>query len=79
MEMNLAIRGIDARIAHGDTFHSDRHPDLKADHVLANPPFIDSDWRGEVLKHDKRWVFGTPPEGKAHYSWVQHWGSSLRW
>jgi type I restriction enzyme M protein len=48
-KMNLAIRGIDARIAHGDAFHNDQHPDLKADYVLANPPFNDSDWRGELL------------------------------
>ncbi len=59
-KMNLAIRGIDAQIAHGDTFHNDKHPDLKADYVLANPPFNDSDWRGELLKDDKRWA------------WVQH-------
>src|SRR3984957_8585189 len=57
-KMNLAIRGIDAQIAHGDTFHNDRDPDLKADYVLANPPFNDSDWRGELLKDDKRWVYG---------------------
>ena len=48
--MNLAIRGIDAHIAHGDTFHNDLHPDLKADYVLANPPFNDSDWGGELLQ-----------------------------
>jgi hypothetical protein len=60
-KMNLAIRGIDAQIGHGDTFHNDRHPDLKADYVLANPPFNDSDWRGELLKDDKRWVYGVPP------------------
>jgi type I restriction enzyme M protein len=54
--MNLAIRGIDAAIAHGDSFHNDRHPDLKADYVLANPPFNDSDWRGELLRDDKRWA-----------------------
>ncbi len=71
-KMNLAIRGIDAQIAHGDTFHNDRHPDLKADYVLANPPFNDSDWRGELLKDDKRWVYGTPPAGNANYAWVQH-------
>ena len=71
-KMNLAIRGIDAQIAHGDTFHNDRHPDLKADYVLANPPFNDSDWRGELLKDDKRWVFSTPPAGNANYAWVQH-------
>jgi type I restriction enzyme M protein len=71
-KMNLAIRGIDAQIAHGDTFHNDRHPDLKADYVLANPPFNDSDWRGELLKDDKRWVYGAPPAGNANYAWVQH-------
>jgi type I restriction enzyme M protein len=71
-KMNLAIRGIDAQIAHGDTFHADAHPDLKADYVLANPPFNDSDWRGELLKDDMRWVYGTPPAGNANYAWVQH-------
>ncbi len=71
-KMNLAIRGIDAQIAHGDTFHADRHPDLKADWVLANPPFNDSDWRGELLKDDKRWVYGVPPAGNANFAWVQH-------
>ncbi len=70
--MNLAIRGIDAQIAHGDTFHNDRHPDLKADWVLANPPFNDSDWRGELLKDDQRWAYGTPPAGNANFAWVQH-------
>jgi type I restriction enzyme M protein len=71
-KMNLAIRGIDAQIAHGDTFHNDRHPDLKADYVLANPPFNDSDWRGELLKEDKRWMYGVPPAGNANFAWVQH-------
>jgi type I restriction enzyme M protein len=71
-KMNLAIRGIDGQIAHGDTFHNDKHPDLKADYVLANPPFNDSDWRGELLKDDKRWVYGVPPAGNANYAWVQH-------
>ena len=71
-KMNLAIRGIDAQIAHGDTFHKDQHPDLKADYVLANPPFNDSDWRGDLLKDDPRWVFGVPPAGNANYAWVQH-------
>jgi len=73
-KMNLAIRGIDANLSDGsaDTFHNDRHPDLKADYVLANPPFNDSDWRGELLKDDKRWVYGTPPAGNANYAWVQH-------
>ena len=70
--MNLAIRGIDAQIAHGDTFHNDRHPDLKADWVLANPPFNDSDWRGELLKGDKRWAYGEPPASNANFAWVQH-------
>jgi len=71
-KMNLAIRGIDAQIGHGDSFHNDRHPDLKADYVLANPPFNDSDWRGELLKDDKRWTYGVPPAGNANYAWVQH-------
>ena len=71
-KMNLAIRGIDGQIAHGDTFHNDAFPDLKADYVLANPPFNDSDWRGELLKEDKRWVYGTPPPGNANFAWVQH-------
>src|SRR3984893_2959068 len=71
-KMNLAIRGIDAQIAHGDSFHNDRHPDLKADYVLANPPFNDSDWRGDLLKDDKRWVYGTPPASNANFAWVQH-------
>ncbi len=71
-KMNLAIRGIDAQIAHGDSFHNDRHPDLKADYVLANPPFNDSDWRGDLLKDDKRWVYGVPPAGNANFAWVQH-------
>jgi type I restriction enzyme M protein len=70
-KMNLAIRGIDAQIAHGDSFHNDRFPDLKADYVLANPPFNDSDWRGELLKGDKRWVYGQPPAGNANFAWVQ--------
>jgi type I restriction enzyme M protein len=71
-KMNLAIRGIDAQIAHGDTFHKDGHPDLKAEYVLANPPFNDSDWRGDLLKDDKRWTYGVPPPGNANYAWVQH-------
>jgi len=71
-KMNLAVRGIDAHIAHGDTFHNDQNPDLKADYVLANPPFNDSDWRGDLLKNDKRWVYGLPPAGNANFAWVQH-------
>lgn len=71
-KMNLAIRGVDANIGHGDTFHADRHPDLKADYVLANPPFNDSDWRGELLRDDKRWAYGVPPTANANFAWVQH-------
>jgi type I restriction enzyme M protein len=70
--MNLAIRGIDAQVAHGDTFHNDRHPDLRADFILANPQFNDSDWRGELLREDKRWQYGAPPAGNANFAWVQH-------
>ncbi len=73
-KMNLAIRGIDSNLGteHADSFHRDLHPDLKADYVLANPPFNDSDWRGELLKEDKRWKYGTPPAGNANFAWVQH-------
>jgi len=73
-KMNLAIRGIDGNLGaeHADSFHHDLHPDLKADYVLANPPFNDSDWRGDLLKDDKRWKYGKPPAGNANYAWVQH-------
>ncbi len=71
-KMNLAIRGIDGDIRHGDSFHNDQHPDLKADYVLANPPFNDSDWRGNLLKEDKRWQYGVPPANNANFAWVQH-------
>ncbi len=54
-----------------------RHPDLKADYVLANPPFNDSDWRGELLKDDRRWTYGVPPVGNANFAWVQHFISHL--
>lgn len=72
--MNLAIRGIDGNLGneHADSFHRDLHPDLKADFVLANPPFNDSDWRGELLKDDKRWKYGVPPPSNANFAWVQH-------
>lgn len=70
--MNLAIRGIDAQLELGDTFLNDRHPDLKADFVLANPPFNVSDWSGEQLRDDIRWKYGVPPEGNANYAWLQH-------
>lgn len=71
-KMNLAIRGIDGKITHGDTFHNNQHPDLKADFILANPPFNISDWRGELLKDDKRWKYGVPPPGNANYAWIEH-------
>jgi type I restriction enzyme M protein len=70
--MNLAIRGIEGKIAHGDSFANDRHPDLKADFILANPPFNVSDWGGERLADDQRWRYGTPPKGNANFAWVQH-------
>ena len=69
---NLAIRGIEGQIAHGDSFHNDRHPDLRADFILANPPFNVSDWGGERLTDDKRWQHGVPPKGNANFAWVQH-------
>ena len=62
--MNLAIRGIDGQIAHGDSFHNDRHPDLRADHILANPPFNVSDWGGERLPDDQRWQLRRPAQGQ---------------
>ena len=71
-KMNLAIRAIEGQIAHGDSFHNDRHPDLKADFILANPPFNVSDWGGERLTDDKRWQYGAPPRGNANFAWVQH-------
>ncbi len=71
-KMNLAIRGIEGRIAHGDSFHNDRHPDLKADFILANPPFNVKDWGGERLVDDRRWQYGTPPPRNANFAWVQH-------
>lgn len=73
-KMNLAIRGIDGNLgpANADTFHNDLHKELKADYVLANPPFNDSDWGGEKLKTDVRWKYGVPPAGNANFAWVQH-------
>ncbi len=70
--MNLAIRGIEGNIQQGDSFHHDRHPDLKADFILANPPFNVSDWGGERLRGDLRWQYGVPPAGNANFAWVQH-------
>lgn len=71
-KMNMAIRGIDADIRQGDSFHNDKHKDLKADYILANPPFNVSDWGGELLQDDARWKFGIPPKGNANYAWIQH-------
>lgn len=71
-KMNLAIRGIGGQIAHGDTFHSDRHPDLKADYILANPPCNAAGWGGDRLITDRRWRYGIPPKGNANFAWVQH-------
>jgi type I restriction enzyme M protein len=73
-KMNLAIRGIEGDLGKqpADSFHNDQHPDLKADYVLANPPFNMSDWGGDLLKEDKRWKYGAPPVGNANFAWVQH-------
>ena len=73
-KMNLAIRGIEANLGpeHADSFHRDLHPDLKADYILANPPFNDSDWGGDRLKNDVRWKYGVPPPSNANFAWVQH-------
>lgn len=72
--MNMAIRGIEAKLGrkHADSFHEDLHPDLRADFILANPPFNISQWGGERLEDDVRWKFGTPPSGNANFAWVQH-------
>lgn len=72
--MNLAIRGIDFNLGRepGDTFTHDQHPDLRADYVLANPPFNISDWWHGSLEGDPRWAYGNPPQGNANYAWLQH-------
>lgn len=70
-KMNLAIRGIDAKIELGDTFHNDKHKDLKADYIMANPPFNISDWGGEQLQDSHFWKFGVPPTSNANYGWLQ--------
>jgi type I restriction enzyme M protein len=72
--MNLAIRGIEGDLGKqpADSFHNDQHPDLKADYILANPPFNMSDWGGDSLRDDKRWKYGKPPVGNANFAWVQH-------
>ena len=71
-KMNMAIREIDADIKYGDTLHNDKLKDLKADFIIANPPFNISDWGGELLTDDIRWKFGIPPKGNANFAWVQH-------
>jgi type I restriction enzyme M protein len=75
--MNLAIRRIEADIRLGDTFHNDQHKDLRADYILANPPFNISDWNGELLRDDNRWKYGIPPTGNANYGWIQHFIAKL--
>jgi len=73
-KMNLAIRGISANLGphHADSFHNDLHKDLRADFVLANPPFNMSDWGGQRLREDARWKYGAPPINNANYAWIQH-------
>lgn len=73
-KMNMAIRGIDANFGsyHADTFFNDLHPTLKADFIMANPPFNLSSWGQDKLRDDKRWKYGVPPAGNANYAWIQH-------
>lgn len=74
-KMNLAIRGIESsqvKWNNEGSFLNDLHKDLKADYVLANPPFNDSDWSGELLRNDARWKYGVPPKSNANYAWIQH-------
>ncbi|MDD2715259.1 MAG: class I SAM-dependent DNA methyltransferase [Candidatus Wallbacteria bacterium] len=74
-KMNLAIRGIDSsniKWNNEGSFMNNAHKDLKADFIIANPPFNDSDWSGELLKDDARWKYGIPPAGNANYAWIQH-------
>ena len=72
--MNMAIRGIDFDFGKqpADSFTNDQHPDLRADYVMANPPFNVKDWWNEKLADDPRWEYGTPPEGNANFAWLQH-------
>lgn len=78
-KMNMAIRGIEANFGEyqANTFTNDLHKNLKADYIMANPPFNISDWGADKLKDDKRWVFGTPPNSNANYAWIQHMISHL--
>jgi len=71
-KMNLAIRGIDGKIEQGDTFLNDRFPDLRADYILANPPFNMKNWGRDRMRDDRRWKFGLPPARNANFAWVQH-------
>lgn len=73
-KMNLAIRGIENNLGskNADTFHEDLHKNLKADYILANPPFNQSDWGQPLLVDDARWKWGTPPAGNANYGWIEH-------
>ncbi len=74
-KMNLAIRGIDAsqvKWNNEGSFMNDAHQDLKADYIIANPPFNDSDWSGDQLRKDGRWQYGVPPTGNANFAWIQH-------
>ena len=66
------IRAHTSGNGNGDSFHNDRHPDLRADYILANPPFNVSDWGGERLQDYRRWQYGAPPRGNANFAWVQH-------
>jgi type I restriction enzyme M protein len=77
--MNLAIRGIEAHLGQtwADSFLNDQHKDLKADFILANPPFNVSDWSGHLLRDDPRWQYGIPPLGNANYAWIQHFLAHL--
>lgn len=73
--MNLALRGIDGSLVRWNnegSFLKDEHRDLKADFILANPPFNDKDWSGQLLRKDPRWQYGVPPPGNANYAWMQH-------
>jgi type I restriction enzyme M protein len=73
-QMNLAIHGLEGNLGQGaaDTFFNDQHKSLRADFILANPPFNMSDWGGDKLEEDVRWRYGTPPTGNANYAWMQH-------
>jgi type I restriction enzyme M protein len=72
--MNVAIRGLEANLgqSYADTFFNDQHPTLKADFIMANPPFNLSDWGADKLENDPRWKFGLPPAGNANFAWMQH-------